>query len=328
MSLRVVVTDYTFPDLDQERRAAEAAGARFEAHQCRTAHEVAEVTRGADVAVVQFAPMTRDAIEGLADGAAIIRYGIGYDNIDVDAANAGGHPVGYVPDYCPDEVAEHTAASLLAMLRKLPVLDASLRRGEWSAVVVARPLPPFAELTIGFFGFGQIARGVHQRLSGFDFSFAAADPALAPADADRLGVTVLSPDELFARCDAISLHAPATAETTGFVDADRLKAMRPGAVIINTARGALIDEAALAAALSEGSIGGAALDVFAAEPLPDDSPLRAAPNLLLTPHAAWYSDAAIGRLQRLVAADIARHLAGRPLRKPVPLGSPRREATA
>lgn len=315
---KVVVTDYTFPDLDRERKAAEAVGAKFEAFQCKTTEEVAEAVRGASVVVAQFAPVTEAAIAGLAEGASLIRYGIGYDNIDVAAACSRGFQVGYVPDYCPDEVADHTSAALLTLLRKLPNLDASVRRGEWSAVGVARPLKPFNEILVGFFGFGQIGRSVHTRLKGFGFQFAVADPMISESDAAAIDLTKLSAEELFKQADAISLHAPATKETIHFVGAERLAAMKPDAVLVNSARGTLIDEAALAAAMASGEIAGAALDVFEAEPLPDHSPLRDAPNVLLTPHAAWYSDAAIGRLQQLVADDISNHLNGLPLRKPVP----------
>lgn len=316
--LKVVVTDYTFPDLEQERQAAVAAGADFESYQCRTEAEVAEAIRGASVALIQFAKADRAAIAGLAEGAALIRYGIGYDNIDVAAAFELGFQVGYVPDYCQDEVADHTCAALLGLLRKLPALDASVRAGEWKAVAVAKPIRPFPETLVGFFGFGQIGRRVHTRLRSFGFRFAVADPAISEAEAVALGMRKLSAEELFVQADAISLHAPATEATTHFVNAARLETMRPHAVLVNSARGALVDEEALAKALHAGRLAGAALDVFEHEPLPTASALRWAPGVLLTPHAAWYSDAAIGRLQKLVADDIANHLNGRPLRKPVP----------
>jgi D-3-phosphoglycerate dehydrogenase len=315
---RVVVTDYTFLDVNREEAAALAAGCSFESHQCRSSKEVADAIRGADVAVVQFAPVDSDAIAVMADNAALIRYGIGYDNIDVSAAIARNFPVGYVPDYCPDEVAEHTCASLLAQLRKLAGLDASVRAGEWKAVAVAKPMKPFSETLVGFFGFGQIGKSVHARLAAFGFRFAVADPALSEQDALDLNVTKLSAEELFRQADAVCLHAPANNATVKYVNAERLATMQSHAVLVNTSRGALIDETALAEALNNGQIAGAALDVFESEPLPDSSPLRRAPGLLLSPHAAWYSEAAIGRLQTLVADDIANHLAGRPLRKPVP----------
>ena len=273
---------------------------------------------GADVAVVQFAPFGPTAAAAVRQGATVIRYGVGYDNIDLGAARTAGLRVGYVPDYCTAEVAEHTVAAALALLRKLPQLDASVRRGDWGAVKVAQPMKPFAETVFGFFGLGQIGRAVLARLSGFGFRMIAADPVLTEADAAALGVRRVSAEVLITEADVIALHAPATADTTGFFDAARLARMQPHAVIVNAARGPLIVEADLAAALKAGVIGGAALDVFATEPLPADSPLRDAPNLLLTPHAAWYSDAAIGRLQGLVAEDIARALRGQGPRRPVP----------
>jgi len=224
-----------------------------------------------------------------------------------------------VPDYCADEVADHTAAAALALLRKLPALDASVRRGEWAAVKVCKPLKPFSETVFGFFGMGQIGRAVLARLRGFGFDFIAADPGLDAGQAATLGLRLVEGEALLRQADIISLHAPATAQTTGYFNATRLALMQPHAVIVNSARGQLIVEDDLAAALRAGVIGGAALDVFGAEPLGAGSPLRDAPGLLLTPHAAWYSEAAIGRLQGLVAQDIARALAGEGPRRPVPM---------
>lgn len=315
---RVVVTDYTFPDLAQEAAAASAGGADFAHHQCRSADEVTEAVRGADVAVVQFAPFTAAAAAAVKPGATVIRYGVGYNNIDVDAAKAHGLRVGYVPDYCADEVADHTAASALAMLRKLPMLDQSVRGGEWAAVARAKPLKPFNETNFGFFGLGQIGRAVLTRLKGFGFRFMAADPGLSAEEAARLGVARVDADTLLSEADIISLHAPATSETTGYFNAARLARMRPHAMIVNSARGQLIVEEDLAEALVNGTIAGAALDVFHVEPLPADNALRKAPNTLLTPHAAWYSEEAIHKLQALVAEDIARALRGEGPRKPVP----------
>jgi len=315
---RVVVTDYTFPTLTQEESTARQAGAEFAAFQCKSADEVAQAVAGADVAVVQFASFGAAAAAAVKPGATVIRYGVGYDNIDIAAARSHGLQVGYVPDYCADEVADHTAAAALSMLRKLPALDASVRRGEWAAVRVCKPMKPFAETVFGFFGMGQIGRAVLSRLAGFGFRFVVADPGLDPAQATALGVTLTDAGTLLRSADIISLHAPATEQTTGYFNAARIATMQPHAIIINSARGQLIVEDDLAAALTSGTIAGAALDVFGTEPLVASSTLRAAPNLLLTPHAAWYSEAAIGRLQGLVAQDITRALRGEPPRKPVP----------
>lgn len=315
---RVVVTDRTFPTLEQEERAARAGGADFAHHQARTAQEVAAAVAGADVALVQFAPFGEAAAKGMRPGGTVIRYGVGYDNIDLAAARAAGLRVGYVPDYCTDEVAEHTVAAALAMLRKLPQLDASVRAGAWAAVRIAKPLKPFAETTFGFFGLGQIGRAVAQRVRPLGFRLIAADPGLSDAEAAALGVARVEAETLLAEADIVTLHAPATAETKGWFDAARLARMKPTAVLVNSARGLLLNEADVAAALVAGTLGGAALDVFHEEPLPMDSPLRDAPNCLVTPHAAWYSDAAIGRLQGLAAEDIARALRGEGPRRPVP----------
>eukprot|EP01037_Dinobryon_pediforme_P021781 gene21781-22750_t len=205
----------------------------------------------------------------------------------------------------------------LALLRKLRGLDASVRRGEWAAVKHAAPLKPFAETKFGFFGLGQIGRAVLARLAGFGFRFLATDPELTASDAARLGVRPVDPDTLLREADIVSLHAPATEALVGYFNAARLATMQPHAMIVNCARGQLIVEDELAAALGSGAIGGAALDVFGTEPLPRESALRHAPNLILTPHVAWYSDAAIDRLQALVAEDITRALRGEGPRRPV-----------
>ena len=320
---RVVVTDYTFPDLAAERAAAEQQGAEFIACQCKSPQEVERAVQGADVALVQFAPLTRQAIAGMAEGAGIIRYGIGYDNIDLAPAFERGFAVGYMPDYCTEEVADHTACLVLASLRKLPQLDASVRAGDWNAVAVAKPIKPSGETTIGFLGMGRIGSLVLARLQPFGFRFLVSDPQVNAEHAAQMGATKVDRETLFRQADVLSLHAPATAETTHAINAQTLRTMKPNAMIINTARGQLIDEAALAEALVSGMIGGAALDVFEAEPLPPHSPLRASPNLILTPHAAWYSDRSIVRLQELAAIDIEQLLSGHAPRRPVP-GSPAR----
>ncbi|CAN0599689.1 unnamed protein product, partial [Ectocarpus sp. 12 AP-2014] len=245
-------------------------------------------------------------------------YGVGYDNIDVAAAHEGDLKVGYVPDYCTDEVADHTAALALSLLRKLPALDASVRAGEWAAVKHSKPLKPFNQTVFGFFGIGQIGSAVLQRIRGFGFRVIASDPGLTVQEAHAHGITLVDADTLLATADIITCHAPATEGTVGFFNAANLAKMQPHALLVNTARGQLIDETDLADALRKGVIGGAALDVFAAEPLPETSPLREAPGLILTPHSAWYSDAAIDRLQGLVAQDITLALNGEGPRKPVP----------
>jgi D-3-phosphoglycerate dehydrogenase / 2-oxoglutarate reductase len=246
---RVVVTDATFPGVGAEEAAARAAGADFLRHACRTAEEVAEAVNGADVAVVQFAPLSAAAVAGLAPGATAIRYGVGYNNFDMPALNARGVRAAYVPDYCTDEVADHTAATILMLLRKLPAFERQVRAGDWNVVAVAKPLPAFRDTSIGFLGFGRIAQEVARRLAPFGFRFITHDPYFI---GDWPGLTLVSLPDLLARADALTLHAPATPETTRLINADSLACMKPTAILVNSARGDLIDEPALAAALTAG----------------------------------------------------------------------------
>jgi len=314
----LLVTDYTFPALDAETTAAERCGLSLDARQCRTEAEVVAGLAEARAVLVQFAPFGAAAVAALAQPSVIVRYGVGYDNIDVAAARAAGHTVCYVPDYCSEEVADHTVAALLALLRRLPALDAHVRAGGWKGVEIARPLPPFDRQVVGFIGLGRIGRAVLDRLRPFGFRFLVADPALTNDEAGRLGVGRAAHECVLGEADAVLLHAPSTPQTRDMIDARALASMKRGAVLVNCARGDLVVEADLAAALADGTLAAAALDVFRSEPLPDDSPLRTAPNLLLTPHLSWYSDRAIGRLQSLAAEEVERFFRGEPPRRAVP----------
>lgn len=318
MSNDVVITDATFSDVDKEHAAAKDAGASFERFNCKTPEDVISAVKGAKVAVVQFAELNAAAISGLAPGATVIRYGVGYNNLDVAAMNAHGIKSAYVPDYCTSEVADHTAAAILSKLRKLDAFDVSVRAGDWAAVKIASPMKAFSDTKIGFFGFGRIAQAVAERLAPFGFQFLAADPMFDAEKNQNLNVASVSFDRLIAESDCISLHAPANQETVGRMNAQVFEDMKPSAYLVNSARGDLIDEGALADALKNGDIAGASLDVFLVEPLASDSPLRSAPNLALSPHAAWYSDVAVESLQQLVADEISRALAGQSPRCPIP----------
>lgn len=318
MTKKLVVTDYNFPELHHEANAAEAEGAQFEATRTSGGEDTNRVLRGADVALVQFARIDAQAMDGLNPGGVLIRYGVGYDNIDVSAARERGIKVAYVPDYCTDEVADHTVSLMLAALRKLPQLDRTTREGTWNPVAQSGRMLPFSETVVGFLGYGRIAAAVRARLAPFGFKAVVADPVLDPARAAADGVEIVDIAELAERADALTLHAPSTPQTYHTVDAAFLKRMKPHAVLVNTSRGDLVDTHALAQALMDGIIGGAALDVFEKEPLEPDHPLRQAPNMILSPHAAWYSTTSIDRLQRLAAEEARRALRGAPLRCPVP----------
>src|SRR5829696_4374783 len=314
---RVVITDYTFPSLDIEHEVLSPLEAAIEAHQCQDEDEVVAVVRGANVVMAQFAPIGRRAIEALSKDATIVRYGVGVDNIDLQAARELGVAVAYVPDYCVDEVADHTVALLLALLRKIKVFDQGVRSGRWDPVGLAKPLPPFGGSTIGFVGLGRIGRAVLDRLRPFGFSFTVYDPFLSSEEAEELNVDLVDLQPLLMEVDGLSLHVPLTPQTRHLLNEKRLGLMKPTAVVVNTARGGLIDADALAQALRTGKLGAAALDVFEDEPLPTASPLRDIEHIFLSPHAAWYSESSLPRLQRLAAEEAARALRDEPLRCPI-----------
>jgi D-3-phosphoglycerate dehydrogenase len=269
-------------------------------------------TRDADAVLVQFAQVPASVIEGLARCKVIVRYGIGYDNVDIATAKRRGIPVCNVPDYGVQEVADHAVSMALALGRQLPALDRHVRSGQFTMGPIT-PMPAFREMAFITLGFGRIARAVLQRAKGFGFKLAAYDPLVPAAAFEEAGVEKLNLDEAFSRADVLSLHSPLTDATRHVVNEVRLRQMRPTAILVNSARGALVDTVALAAALRQRTIAYAALDVFEAEPLPGDHPLRQCDNLILTPHMAWYSEASLPRLQTLAAEEVVRALRGEPL---------------
>lgn len=313
---RVVITDHGFPNLRHEEDVITAAGGELVVAQCKTPEEVLAASRDADALLVQWAPVNAAVIAELARCKVIVRYGIGYDNVDIAAAKARGIPVCNVPDYGVHEVAEHAVSMAVALARQLPSIDARLRAGTWK-ITPDRQMPSLREMTFATAGFGRIARSAHHMIRGFGGKRIAYDP-FVPADVMAMeGVEKVEIDDLFTRADLVSLHLPLTAETKHFVNAERLKEMKPTAIIINTARGPLIDTVALAAALKNDQIAGAGIDVFETEPLPADHPLRSAPRAILTSHVAWYSESSIPRLQRLAGEEVVRGLKGEPLKNQV-----------
>jgi D-3-phosphoglycerate dehydrogenase len=302
-----VITDFQFPNIDSEKSIIEDAGGQLAALQCKTEQDVIERAADADVLLVQWAPITRSVIERLANCKVIIRYGIGLDNIDLQAARNRGITVRNIPDYCIDEVADHTVALALSLARQVAAIDRQVRQGKWS-IVPPRPLPASRESTFVTIGFGRIARAVLERARAFKFQLATCDPYLGadvefPPDVARVEF-----DEALAMADILALNVPLTTETRHMLDAVAFAQMKPTALLINTARGALVDTVALAAALEDGTIAGAGLDVFETEPLSFDHPLRRCSNALLTSHVSWYSELSGPNLQRMAAEEAVRSL--------------------
>jgi phosphoglycerate dehydrogenase-like enzyme len=221
---------------------------------------------------------------------------VGFDRIDVDAAEERGIAIVSVPDYCTQEVADHALALLYALVRGIVVLDRDVAAGGWSAKA-AGPLRTLAELRVGIVGLGRIGGALATRLLALGVEVWAHD--LLPVERD--GVWPAELDELLAECDAVTLHVPLTHDTRGLLGAQRIQSMRPGALLVNTSRGAVVDVDAVLEALRSGRLGGAALDVLPQEPPPA---VPVAPNLILTPHAAYYSAAAEERAYRLCLARV------------------------
>ena len=316
---KVYITDHTFTDTRPEREvlADLAEIVDLNGKPMRTEDEVISACRDADALIIGFAPVTARVLDALPGLKCVVRYGIGCDTIDMAAAAARGVPVANVPDYCVGEVADHAMALLLALERKVLVFDASVRRGEWTPVKTGRPIHRLAGRTLGIVGFGRIGREVARRASVFGYRILAHDPLL-PEDAIRgAGAEPSALEALLAAADSVSLHLPLTDETRGILGREKLAGMKSGALLVNVARGALVDVAALAEALGAGRLAGAALDVYETEPLPRDHPLRSAPNTILGPHCAWYSEEALRDLQKNAAAEAARALRGEPLRNRV-----------
>lgn len=258
---------------------------------------LAEGVAEAEIVFVRDTRLDRDMIGAMKAARGIVRYGVGVDTIDLDAARERGIVVARVPDYGADvEVADHALSLFLAVKRRIVTRDQAVRAGRWQ-VGQAEPVGRIAGMTAGFLGYGRIARAVATRLRGFGISrFLAYDPFVPPEAMDA-GVELVDLDTLAARSQIISLHAPATAANHHIVDARFLSLMRRDAILINTARGPLVDETALAHALSIGAIFGAGIDVFEIEP-PVSSPLFGLANAVLSDHTGWYSEETVANLQR------------------------------
>ncbi len=313
---KVIYTDHGFGSIEIERGIIESANADLLVEQCQTAEDVMAVAADADALLVQWAPVTAAVIKKLERCKIIVRLGIGFDNVDIEAARESGIPVCNVPDYCIDEVADHTLSMALSLARQLQSTDGRVRDGLWS-IIPKKEMPAFREMTFATVGFGRIARAVHQRARSFSFKLAAYDKFVSNKAMMECGVSFLELDELFERADIISLHCQLTNATKHMVNAAQLQRMKPSAILINTARGSLVDTNALAEALNSGEIAAAGLDVFEVEPLPEEDPIRNCENALLTSHTAWYSERSVPQLQKKAAEALVRALRGEQLKNQV-----------
>ena len=304
----VLITDHVFPSIDLQKKVIESAGFTLQEIKpiCKTEDDVIQKCGRADVLLVQWAPITRRVLEALPNARGVVRYGIGVDNIDLKAAKDLGRAVSNVPNYCQEEVSDHAISMILSLARRIPHDNDQIKHGGWG-IGPFLPIPAFSDLTLGLVGFGSIARKVSEKAKPFRFRQIAFDP-VAPAEVfSRNGVERVDRDTLLRTADIISLHCPLLPETRHMINADSIATMKPGVLLVNTARGPLISEADLVSALMAKKIVGAGLDVYEKEPLAADSPLRSLPNVILTSHAASVSTRAVELLQ-IQAAEAARDI--------------------
>ena len=303
---KVVVLEHGYASIECEREIVAHAGGELISAAHLPLEKALALAEDAEGILFRRGNITAEMIRRFRHAKGIVRYGIGIDNVDLAAATAAGIIVGHVPAYCIDEVSTHAIAMLLASVRKLVPMQERMRRGEWDVHRVD-PVYRLAGKTLGIVGFGKLGKAVARKLAGWELRLLAADPFAEPAH----GVELVDLATLCRESDFISLHAPLLPETRHMISHKQFGLMKPGVILVNTARGPVLDTKALLAALDSGKVAQAALDVFEEEPLPANSPLRSHPKILLTDHMAWCSEESQAELQRSAAEEIATICTGR-----------------
>jgi D-3-phosphoglycerate dehydrogenase len=313
--LLVGVSDSVFPNLDPAREVLSRVGAELRLAQEPTAEAILRVARDADALLATYAKITADMIPEMKRCRIISRFGIGVDNVDIAAATKAGIVVTKVPDYCIDEVSDHTLALLLALVRKIPFSNSRTHAGRWEMPAVV-PIHRLRGSILGLVGFGRIPQLVTPKAQAFGIKVVAYDPYIPQEIFARAGVEKIEFDELVKVSDYISIHSPLVPETHHLFNADVFRRMKPTAYLVNTARGPIVDEAALALALDAKHLAGAGLDVLSQEP-PNGSPLFGRDNVILTPHMSFYSVESLVDLQTKAAEEVVRVMSNEAPRNPV-----------
>lgn len=309
MVQKIVMTDLGgFPDFAIEQGIAKEKGFDFACLKTLKEDEISAGAKDADGIIVVYAQITKNIINSLDKCKIIVRTGIGYNNIDIEAASKKGIMVANVPDYCQGEVADHTMALLLALVRKVSFLNSQVKKQNWS-FIEAKPIPRMAETTLGLYGCGSIAQAVAKRAQAFDITIQGFDPYLPDDMFTKLNIKKVDEDTLFAMSDFISLHVPLTPETQHVINTTTLKKMKKTAMLVNTARGPLINTDDMYMALREGTIAGVGLDVLEDEPPAFPLNLADLENVIVTPHAAYYSDTSESELRQKATLEVIRTLA-------------------
>ena len=315
MPYLVVVSDSVFPNLDPARAVLSAIGAELQVAQEPTPEAIVRAAAAADALLVTYAKITAEMIRQMTRCRIISRFGIGVDNVDIPAATERGIVVTKVPDYCIDEVSDHALALLLALVRKIPFSSAQVHAGKWAMSAVV-PIHRLRGSVLGLVGFGRIPQLVAPKAKAFGVRVVAFDPFVPPEVFTRADVERVDFRQLLKISDYVSIHSPLLPETRNLFNDEAFRQMKPTAYLINTARGPIVDEAALARALDAGELAGAALDVMPQEP-PVDSPLLGRDSVIITPHTSFYSEESLVDLQVKAAEEVVRVLGGQAPRNPV-----------
>src|SRR5262245_12387276 len=318
----VLIADYDFGDVSIERAIIEGRGFELVAAQCKSEDEVIEHGRDAVGVLAQYAPIGARAINAFTRCRVIARYGTGVDIVDVDAATRRGIQVTNAPsEWCAEEVADHAVGLWLAAARKICQYDQAVRRGEWRWQT-GQPIWRLRGRVFGLLSFGSIARRIAERVRPFGVHIWAHDPFLEPSEIGLRGVRPVSFDELVEGADYLVIQCPLTPKTRGLFNRETLRRMKQTAIFINTARGPIVEDVAMYQALNEGWIAGAAFDDIEEEPAKQRhwqpvNPLFQLPNVIVTPHSAYYSEESIGTVRRIAAEEAVRVLSGLAPRSPV-----------
>jgi D-3-phosphoglycerate dehydrogenase len=312
----VAIADTVFPDWKPAERGLADLDVELRRAENPQQDSILAVARNAEALFVTYAQITADVIAGLENCKVIGRFGVGTDNIDIEAATDAGIVVTYAPLYCRDEVSDHAMTTLLALARKIPFSNSMVHSGRWEMPAVV-PIRRLKGRTLGLVGIGNIAQAVIGKAQAFGIKTIAADPYAPDEVFAKFSTEKVELDELYARSHYISVHAPLTPETENMFSTEAFGKMKSDALLINTSRGPLVDIDALAKALDAGEIGGAALDVMPQEPPAADNPLFGRDDVILTPHTGFYSEDALLDLQTTVATDVAAVLGGKRPKFPV-----------
>ncbi len=315
---KVYISDYDYEDLEIEKTILEPIGAEVIGLQCSTGEGLGDLARDADVLMTRYAKVTRETCEKLEHCIGICRYGIGVDTVDVQAVYDNGMVLTNIPDFCIEEVAEHSIAMGLSLCRRLPHYDAATKSGRWEFQDAVQPIRKFRNTVWGLIGFGKIAQIIARKIIGCGMTVISSDPYVSENYMAAMGVRKVELNELVKESDVVNVMCPYTKATHHIINEEKLRMMKKNAVVVNCSRGKLVDNKALYKALAEAWIVGAGLDDTEEEPAknpdwkPSDNPLFSLSNCIISPHSAFYSEQSLVDNRRLTAINAKALLEGSP----------------